>query len=224
MKTRYNKNFRFKTNSTVNIEGQHLKEEFNRYKPDIIAWNEKKLHIVEFSCPYDNVSDRGDTLNRVYNEKANKYKSLIDECKKVYGKEVKLFTIIVSSLGVIHKKSIGEIRSLLAIADYEKKTMKAILRRISLSACIGSYFIFNNLKFKEYKVDTNSVNNDKETQDVDVDDEHRSEAILGEDKNSNADTEDKTEDGDEEEETNQFLNNSDSEEQINDLIRFQRWK
>ena len=53
MKLRMVKNMRFKTNSTVNLEGKHLGDGFARLKPDIIAWDDKKIIIVEFSCPYD---------------------------------------------------------------------------------------------------------------------------------------------------------------------------
>ena len=43
--------------------------------------------------------------------------------------------------------------------------MNTILRRLSLTACIGSYFIYNKLKYCQYIVDTNDNTNEGETQD-----------------------------------------------------------
>lgn len=169
MKTRIGNNMHLLTNSTVNIEGKHIDEKFSSLKPDIISWNDKKLYIIEFSCPYDNVSSNGNTLNKTYETKVNKYKELVEECKRVYNKDTKYFVIIVSSLGAIHRKSIKALCKLLHISKNDTRTRDAILRRLSLASCIGSYFIFNKLKFKPIEVDTNNTNNDEETQEPEYD-------------------------------------------------------
>ena len=43
--------------------------------------------------------------------------------------------------------------------------LNTILRRLSLTACIGSYFIYNKLKYCQYKVDANDDTNEGEVQD-----------------------------------------------------------
>ena len=167
MKARLNKNTHFTTNKTLRIDGIRIDEEFANMKPDIVAWTKDKVMIVEFSVPYDNETEKGMKINTVYNEKVEKYKGLVEACKKTYNREVKQFTIIVSSLGAINKNSINDIKKLLNIAEYEKKTMKTILRRLSLAACIGSYFIFNNLKLKALEVDPEVSDIEQETIEAD---------------------------------------------------------
>ena len=61
------------------------------------------------------------------------------------------------------------------IIKRDRKLLNTILRRISISACIGSYFIFHKMPFKEYK-------NEYESVDKEIEDE---ENILTEDDNSN---------------------------------------
>ena len=147
MKQRLSKKMKIKTNATLNLEGHHLTNDLNRFKPDIIAWSKKSILIVEFSCPYDNIVHGNSKLEKVYKDKTEKYAELVEECKRTYDRKVKFFAIIVSSLGAVYKKSIGAIKRLLRIVD--KKLLNTVLRRISIAACIGSYMIFNNFKFEE---------------------------------------------------------------------------
>ena len=153
MMDRLGRNYRYRTNCTLNIEGKHLDKKFDMLKPDITAYDKNSIIIVEFSCPYANVNSEGNTLDKVFADKAKKYTELAEVCSKVYKKKVHIYTIIVSSLGAVHEKSIGDIRKLLKIGPSEKRLMDTILRRLSLTSCIGSYFVFNKLAFKEYKVD-----------------------------------------------------------------------
>ena len=153
MMDRLGRNYRYRTNCTLNIEGKRLDNKFDSLKPDITAYDKDKIIIVEFSCPYANINSEGYTLDNVRSSKEKKYIELAEECKKIYKKKVSIYTIIVSSLGAIHEKSINDIKSLLKIGPSEKKLTDTILRRLSLTACIGSYFIYNKLMFKEYKVD-----------------------------------------------------------------------
>ena len=165
MKKRCGQNMNYRTNSTLNIENKHVKESLRMLKPDIIAWDKEKILIVEFSCPYANVGEHGNKLNNVYREKHDKYKALADECERVYKRKTSTYTIIVSSLGAVQKQSIDDIRKLLKIDAHENRLMNTILRRLSLTACIGSYFIYNKLKYCQYIVDTNDNTNEGETQD-----------------------------------------------------------
>ena len=165
MKARCGKNMNYRTNSTLNIENKHIKDSLKQLKPDIIAWDKERINIVEFSCPYANVGEKGNKLNNTYKEKKDKYKELAEECKKVYKRKVKVYVIIVSSLGAVQKQSIADIRKLLKIATNQNRLLNTILRRLSLTACIGSYFIYNKLKYCHYKVDANDDTNEGEVQD-----------------------------------------------------------
>ena len=162
MKCRLGRNVRYKTNSTVNLEGNHIADTVASLKPDIIAWNDKEICLVEFSCPYANIGEQGNKLDNTFMEKNNKYDSLVKECKTTYKRKVHLYTIIVSSLGAIQKDSIKQIRKLLHIKPRENKLMNTVLRRISLAAYIGSCFIFNKLKYNEYSINAEDNTNDEE--------------------------------------------------------------
>ena len=162
---RLGKNLNYRTNKTLNIDGKQVKESLRKLKPDIVTWDKNRIILVEFSCPYANVGRDGNTLDNVYNQKNQKYKELVEECKKVYKRKVSIYPIIVSSLGAIHKKSIEDIKKLLHIAPKETKLINTILRRLSLTACIGSYFIYNKLKFHEYIPDVKEISNEVEVRD-----------------------------------------------------------
>ena len=162
MMERLGKNMNYRTNKTLNIDGKQVKESLRNLKPDIVTWDKKRIILVEFSCPYANIGSAGNTLDLVYNKKINKYKELADECKTIYKRKVSVYAIIVSSLGAIHENSIEQIKKLLHLAPSETKLHNTILRRLSLTACIGSYFIFNKLKFQEYIPDVKEISNEVE--------------------------------------------------------------
>ena len=196
MKNRLGTNMRYRTNSTINIGDTRIDKKYATLKPDIIAWDEKDLIIVEFSCVYANVGKDGNKLKYVYDQKISKYAGLVKECKEKTGRKVKLYTIIVSSLGAVFKKSIDGIKELLRISKKDNKLLNTVLRRMSISACIGSYFIYNKLPFKEYKNEYEQEENDK-----------TSEATVSEDDSTQNE-------GSEEEETNEVKVSEDDNTQI----------
>ena len=147
------KDLTFKINSSVMIDNIQLSEEYRRLKPDITLWNERELYVVEISCPYGNITkDDNDndinTLDKVYQQKMEKYASLIEECKEKFHRETKLIVVIVSSLGAIYKKSISGIKKLLNMGNRKKGTLNVALRRISIVSCISSYFIYHGMQFQ----------------------------------------------------------------------------
>jgi hypothetical protein len=93
------------------IEEIELPEEMRRLRPDMIferrretverrnvgregeeggqeQRERKMMEIVEFSCPYGFISREQDTLERVYNQKKQKYAELARELKRQKGEEV----------------------------------------------------------------------------------------------------------------------------------------
>ena len=166
MKERLDKNMNHRTNITVNLEGKHLEDNnVKDLKPDIVSWDKNGIILVEFNCVYANTGRDGNKLDNAYENKTKKYDDLVKACKKLYKRKVTLYVIIVSSLGAIHKKSQQDIKNLLRIAPKETKLCSTIFRRLSLTACIGSYFIFNKLKFKEYIPDVKDTTNEVEIRD-----------------------------------------------------------
>ena len=82
MKIMLGENRRYKTNSTLNRLGIQLNKKEASLKPDIIAWNETSLWIVESSCVYANTGKDGNKLEFTYNQKVNKYADLVKSCKE----------------------------------------------------------------------------------------------------------------------------------------------
>ena len=135
----------------VNINGQQVAPPFNRLRPDIVVTDEKTIHIVEFTVPYDHLKeDKSEAMVSAYQQKVDKYRDLVIQCRTQFNMKVDLTIVVVSSLGAILKKSIKEVKKLLGlnIKAHKAKTNR-ILRRMSMAACIGSYFIYYNIKFRE---------------------------------------------------------------------------
>ena len=87
--------------------------------------------------------------------------------------------------------------------------MNTILRRLSLTACIGSYFIYNKLKYCQYKVDEKDNTNEGEIQQEDTNATGNNQTNTAEGPNNNEEEEEdesigpNSEDEDEDDEINE---------------------
>ena len=135
--------------SGVCINGTRVDPPYSRFKPDVVAWDNNDIHIIEFSSPYDMLKEDGkDTMEETYDAKKEKYQDLVEHCREKFRKNVRSYIIIVSSLGAIHERSIKDIEDLYQ-ETRKSKQIKMVLRRMSALACIGSYFIFYKIPFEE---------------------------------------------------------------------------
>ena len=118
---------------------------------DVVAYDDHMIHIIEFTCPYDHLKEGNiEAMEEAYQDKVNKYRNLITQCRSQFNMQADLTIIVVSSLGAIYKKSIKELKKLLSLSsDRLKSKLNTLLRRMSIASCIGSYFIYYNIKFKE---------------------------------------------------------------------------
>ena len=131
---------------------------YSSLKPDLLAWNDNEIKIVEFSCPYDMQRENGeDTMEETYKTKRMKYSDLVQRCEAKYNKVTKLYIIIVSSLGAIYKETINDLNKL--YKGEPMKKMRQLYTQISNAAITGSYFIFYKIPFK---VQMSIGNNDEE--------------------------------------------------------------
>ena len=89
-----------------------------------------------------------------------KYKDLVNEIKSRWNADVHIYTIVISSLGVIPKESFSDLKKLM---KSKNRTLKAT-KRISLAVLIGSYNIFygKDLKLTLYFTSDNTGNNEVE--------------------------------------------------------------
>jgi hypothetical protein len=97
------------------------------------------MEILEFSCPYGYVSHGRNTLERVYEEKRNKYMELARNLKKIRGGQVRVTAIIVSSLGAVYERSLKDLQMVLGCTD---KEIGKLGRKMSEAAILGSMEIW----------------------------------------------------------------------------------
>jgi hypothetical protein len=84
-------------------------------------------------------------LEKVYREKVRKYEPLRRQCEEIFQRRCTLTTVIVSSLGVVYKESMKEIKSLL---NLRPRALNILIRRISTAALIGSYLLFYKIPMR----------------------------------------------------------------------------
>lgn len=111
-------------------------------KPDIVAIGPARVEIVEVTCPYDSPSNGSTKMEDRYNAKLQKYETLRRHCEGIfYGRTVNLSVVVVSSLGIIHKKSMDKMKKLL---DLKKGARARLERYLSNAALIGSFHCFHH--------------------------------------------------------------------------------
>ena len=145
-------------NSEIKINGRTIRVGEAHLKPDIIVYRTNRIDIIEVNCPYDcyHENDECTTLEKAYKYKINKYASLVDECKR-YIRKVNFVSYIVSSLGVVYNESMKDLRRVL---NHDDNQTKITIRRTSIAAIIGSYFIFNKLNpRRRYQIEEDATGN-----------------------------------------------------------------
>ena len=155
-------NARIRQNQTVRMGDEGLPlTDLARLKPDIVIITGRKVMIVEVSCPYDMSKDDGRTaMEHVYDQKRAKYLPLAEEVGRHFDMECSLHVVIVSSLGVLLKKSCSELKTLFGVKKNGPR-FKGLLRRISTAALIGSYLTF-------YKIGSGEVAEDRDEERVNL--------------------------------------------------------
>ena len=151
-------------NQTVRITGlPTLTSEEGKLKPDITVILPEEIILIEISCPYDTPTDENTSaLDKTYNTKKNKYEELRRQCEELYRRRCKLYVVIVSSLGAIHKDTIMDLKHMFRIKK-DQKTLKYITRKISTAAIIGSFLTFNKIVTNRnggHTTPVNSISND----------------------------------------------------------------
>ena len=138
------------TDMGIVIDSEHVDAPYSSLKPDLVAWDDREIHIIEFSSPYDMQRENGaDTLTETYEAKREKYAGLKQHCITKFNRQVTLHIIIVSSLGAIHKETIKDVKKLYTGWLNQKRKVAKVLRKMSTAALVGSYFIFYGIPFNE---------------------------------------------------------------------------
>jgi hypothetical protein len=123
-------------NEAIREEG--LSDEMRRMRPDMVFGRrraravaavkfyadeaerrneEKAIEILEFSCPYGYVSHGRNTLEKEYEEKKRKYTELARNLKRLGREEVRVTSVIVSSMGAVDDQSLKDPQKVLGCTD-----------------------------------------------------------------------------------------------------------
>lgn len=103
------------------------------------------IEIIEFTCPYGELSDhrsddRESTLVTARRDKRSKYAQLIRDLRNVVKVRANLYVAVISSLGAVPKDTIHDMDILLG-----KNPAHAMLKRMVAAIVSHSYKIFHNL-------------------------------------------------------------------------------
>ena len=119
------------------LEQQRLPGETGALKPDLWFRHNDTLYIIEVTIPYANGAT---TLQERYDEKVNKYTALRQEFEDTFGEKVKQLTVVVSSLGAIHKQSKQDLKTIFP----EKSVLTRLLKRMVIATLRGSLILLNS--------------------------------------------------------------------------------
>ena len=167
-------------------DGGRLEGENADLKPDLFWWKNDKLHIVEITIPYGMLTDDDEhgtisTLNLRRQQKLNKYKSLIEDCKVQFNCDVDFFVIVVSSLGAIPSETLDELKRITGTeADWKKIAKQMVITSLRESMFIAYHWyppahnnivVSNNQTHNSTDISVNSdnsVNSDDQLSSSDI--------------------------------------------------------
>jgi hypothetical protein len=122
-----------------------------------IGRNERRLpEIIEFSCPYGHISHGRDALERVCEQKKNKYADLANELKSLRHEEVRVTAVIVSSMGAVSGPSLKDLQKILKCNDGQ---IRKLGRKMSETLIVNSMEIWRE-NAHEIEVGTNEEVNE----------------------------------------------------------------
>jgi uncharacterized C2H2 Zn-finger protein len=128
-------------NTSVPVE--NLTFESRNLRPDIVFRRRENQHqvweIIEFSCPYGYTNQDGNTLERVFERKTQKYARLAQEIMDTTHIRARVSAIIVSSLGAVHLPSLKQLHGILKCDDGK---LRKLGRRMSETVISGSIEIW----------------------------------------------------------------------------------
>ena len=129
---------------TEDLEAR-FSDEVRLQRPDIyfVDNDTDTIYIGEVTCPYNQESSyegtQRNTLESRQEHKEEKYARLVEEVKNITGKEVKLLTFVISSLGHVTQKTKNALKSL-----FGETAAKKLAEGMSADVIKGSASIYSN--------------------------------------------------------------------------------
>ena len=139
-----------------------------RLKPDLVIRNSEQIVIVDATCSYGGsilqhteggqLIKRGRNLEKAFAQKIEKYEPLKRALMDSYRVPVEILPIVVSSLGIVYKGTIMEMKRILKIS---KRKLAKTLRKLSRTAVEGSYKIWLTRRKEQNEGDENKQGDDQ---------------------------------------------------------------
>jgi hypothetical protein len=125
------------------IPEDDLSQEARDLRPDLVfrrRENQREvIEIIEFSCPYGDMTQRENAMKRVFEQKQRKDRQLAQELSKLRHEGVRVTAVIVSSLGAVYIQSLKDFHTVLRCDD---RQLKKLGRRMSEAVIRGSMEIW----------------------------------------------------------------------------------
>ena len=159
-----NNNIVFNLDRPINKRNIRLEGNSRNLKPDLWFFtnNYQTLKIIEVTSPYGHLTlnpnngDRISTLTQRREEKINKYRQLIEDCRNAFNVQVDFYVIVVSSLGAIPDETFQELKALYK----DEKTAKIVAKRCTIAALRESML----LMYKNFSRNQRTINNVDDTE------------------------------------------------------------
>ncbi|KAH0787665.1 hypothetical protein GPJ56_008460 [Histomonas meleagridis] len=114
--------------SVLLINGNRITGENDTKRPDIWYETDDSYYLIEVTVPYGDVSEENElSLEVRYNEKKEKYAELLVDIKNQFGKDAKLFVIVISSLGAWYSESLKDLRIIAETKENFKRFAKRMV-------------------------------------------------------------------------------------------------
>ena len=108
-------------------------------KPDLVIEMANQIVILDVTCPYGGSRENERACERAYQNKVTKYENIRSFLSTEHEKNAIIVPIVVTSFGIVYKKSIQLISTVFKV---EEKKLKAYTKQISYAALQGSFEIW----------------------------------------------------------------------------------
>ena len=120
-------------------ENQRIEGTEGANKPDLMIVTGERVLIIDITCPYGGNQQGKRSCDEAFKEKEKKYADLRETQETRYKRKGTIIPVVVTSLGIVYKRSAQLMKQILKMTDEETKRMK---KRLSIAAIKGSYEIW----------------------------------------------------------------------------------
>ena len=127
-------------NAELLADNSNVLETDRPEKPDLVINSERRILIIDITCPYGGTSHTQRSLENAHNQKITKYEDLRQFLAEQHRKTAIVIPIVISSLGIAYRKSIQLLAQILKL---KKSDVQTFTKRATAAALRGSLEIWS---------------------------------------------------------------------------------